>query len=77
MADEKRYKILEQTTSGWFLIDDDAQELTKDECNVRIGKYIDGGQNPSVIKAVLQNDPRYPTLKPRPGYVPGQIPPPT
>ena len=40
MTDEKRYKILEQTTSGWFLIDDNAQELTREVCDVKIREYI-------------------------------------
>ncbi len=71
MTDEKKYKILERVTTGWVLIAADADELSKAECNKKLQEYVDGGQNPGDLKAVLQNDPRYPTEKIDPGYIPG------
>ena len=71
MADDKRWKILERVTSGWVLIAADADELTKSECDKKLKDYVEGGQNPGDLKAVLQEDPRYPTEKIDPGYIPG------
>ena len=71
MADDKKYKILERITTGWVLIAADADELTKENCDRKLQEYVDGGQNPIDLKAVLQDDPRYPTEKIDPGYIPG------
>ena len=35
--DERRYKIMNESTTSWVLIDDKAQNLTKEECD----KWID------------------------------------
>ena len=71
MADAKKYKILERITTGWVLIAADADELSKEDCDRKLQEYVDGGQNPIDLKAVLQEDPRYPTQKIDPGYIPG------
>ena len=71
MTEAKKYKILERITTGWVLIAADADELTKEDCDRKLQEYVDGGQNPIDLKAVLQDDPRYPTEKIDPGYVPG------
>ena len=71
MTDEKKYKILERVTTGWVLIAADADELSKAECNKKLQEYVDGGQIHGYLKAVLQDDPRYPTEKIDPGYIPG------
>ena len=71
MADDKKYKILERITTGWVLIAADADELSKEDCDRKLQEYVDGGQNPIDLKAVLQEDPRYPTEKIDPGYIPG------
>ena len=73
MTDEKKYKILERVTTGWVLIAADADELSKAECNKKLQEYMDGGQNPGDLKAVAQDDPRYPTQKPDPGFIPTNI----
>ena len=70
MADDKRYKILERVTTGWHLISNNADELTKEECDKMLKELVDQGQNPGDLKAVLQEDPRYPTQKPDPGFIP-------
>ena len=70
MAEQKRYKILERVTSGWHLIDARAYDLTKENCDTMLDKFISSGQNPNDLKAVLVDDPRYPTKKPDIGYVP-------
>ena len=71
MADDKKYKILERITTGWHLIANNADELTKEDCDRKLQEYVDSGQNPGDLKAVLQEDPRYPTEKIDPGYIPG------
>jgi len=71
MTEEKKYKILERITTGWVLIAADADELNKEDCDRKLQEYVDSGQNPGDLKAVLQDDPRYPTQKIDPGYIPG------
>ena len=41
MADESRYKILELSTQGWTLVDTDAQNLTRSECDVRLNHILE------------------------------------
>ena len=71
MSEEKRYKILELVTTGYHLIDNHAYNLTKEDCNVMINRYIENGQSPNAIKAVLVDDPRYKNEIPtETGYIP-------
>ena len=73
MADEKRFKILERITTGWHLIANNADNLTKEDCDRMQKDHVDQGQNPRDLKAVLQDDPRYPTVKQDPGYIPQNL----
>ena len=73
MADEKKYKILERVTTGWHLISNNADELTKTECDRMLKELVDQGQNPGDLKAVAQDDPRYPTEKQDKGYIPTNL----
>ena len=71
MSEEKRNKILELVTTGYHLIDNRAYNLTKEDCNVMINRYIENGQSPNAIKAVLVDDPRYKNEIPtETGYIP-------
>ena len=71
MSEEKRYKILELVTTGYHLIDNRAYNLTKEECDVMLNQFMESGQSPNAIKAVLVNDPRYTDEKPsKTGYIP-------
>ena len=73
MADDKRYKILERITTGWHLIANNADDLTKEDCDRMLQDLVNQGQNPGDLKAVLQDDPRFPTEKQDPGYIPTNI----
>ena len=73
MADDKKYKILERITTGWHLIANNADDLTKEDCDRMLKDLVDQGQNPGDLKAVLQDDPRYPTEKQDPGYIPTNL----
>ena len=73
MADDKKYKILERITTGWHLIANNADELTKEECDRMLKELVDQGQNPGDLKAVPQDDPRFPTEKADPGYIPTNL----
>ena len=73
MADEKRYKIMERVTSGWHLIDNFSYDLSKEDCDQKLVGLVNQGQNPNDLKAVLVDDPRYPTDKPDPGFIPQNI----
>ena len=73
MTEEKKYKILERITTGWHLIADNAYDLDKSECDRMLEEFVNQGQNPNDLKAVLMDDPRYPTTKPDPGWVPTNL----
>ena len=73
MTEEKKYKILERVTTGWHLISNNADDLTKAECDNMLQDLVNQGQNPGDLKAVLQDDPRFPTVKQDPGYVPQNL----
>ena len=61
MTMDKRYKIVNESTTGWVLIDNEAQNLTKQECDKWIDDLLMRGANPNYFKVALQNDPNYPT----------------
>ena len=73
MADDKKFKILERVTTGWHLITNNADELTKEDCDRMLQDLVNQGQNPGDLKAVLQDDPRYPTVKQDAGYIPENL----
>ena len=71
MTEEKRYKILELVTTGYHLIDNRAYNLTKEECDAMLNEFVENGQSPNAIKAVLVDDPRYTEEIPtETGYIP-------
>tara|TARA_Y100001963_G_scaffold75567_1_gene104923 strand:- start:797 stop:1024 length:228 start_codon:yes stop_codon:yes gene_type:complete len=72
MAEEqaKEYKIMLNATNGFHLIDDSALHLTREQATEKYWGYVNGGENPDDLKIVWQDDPRYPTLEPRPGFIP-------
>ena len=57
---DRRYKIMNQTTMGWTLIADQAQNLTKEECDKMLDNVLKAGANPQYLKVAAQDDPRYP-----------------
>ncbi len=58
MTEQKLYKIIEQASNGWFLVD---TNLTKEQCNEKLNQVIAAGANPNDLKAVFVDDTRYPT----------------
>ena len=66
----KEYKIMLNASNGLHLIDDSAIHLTRLEAADKWQGYVAGGENPNDLKIVWQDDPRYPTLEPRPGFIP-------
>ena len=69
MAKEKLYKVLELSTQGWSLIENNAQNLNKAQADVKIQESLDSGVAPNRLKVVVQDDPRYPTDV-DPGWLP-------
>ena len=67
---ELKYKIIQQATSGWHLIEDRAQNLTKGQCDRMLKEYIRKGENPNDLRAVLQDDRRFPTKAKSEGWLP-------
>ena len=58
MTEQKLYKIIEQASNGWFLVD---TNLTKEQCNAKLNEVMEGGANPNDLKAGFEDDTRYPT----------------
>ena len=56
---DRRYKVMTETTMGWTLIADEAQNLTKEECDKFLDNAFKAGANPQYIKVVANNDPKY------------------
>tara|TARA_B100000482_G_scaffold180138_1_gene152405 strand:+ start:462 stop:671 length:210 start_codon:yes stop_codon:yes gene_type:complete len=56
---DRRYKVMTETTMGWTLIADEAQNLTKEECDIFLDNALKAGANPQFIKVVANNDPKY------------------
>ena len=56
---DRRYKVMTETTMGWTLIADEAQNLTKEECDTFLNNALKAGANPQFIKVVANNDPKY------------------
>ena len=61
MAKEKLYKVMELSTQGWSLIENNAQNLNKAQADAKIQESLDSGVAPNRLKVVVQDDPRYPT----------------
>ena len=51
---------MNESTTGWVLIDNRANNLTKEECDKWINNLLTAGANPNYFKVVAQDDPRYP-----------------
>ena len=56
---DRRYKVMTQTTMGWTLFADQAQNLTKEECDKFLNNALKAGANPQYIKVVADIDPKY------------------
>ena len=61
MAKEKLYRVMELSTQGWSLVENDAQNLTNEQADKRIQESLASGTAPNRLKIVVQDDPRYPT----------------
>ena len=66
----KEYKIMLNASNGLHLIDDSAIHLTREQAAQKWQQYVAGGEYPNDLRIVWQDDPRYPTLEPRPGFIP-------
>tara|TARA_B100001778_G_scaffold223106_1_gene184987 strand:+ start:231 stop:431 length:201 start_codon:yes stop_codon:yes gene_type:complete len=60
MTEAPRYKLLELSTEGWNLIDKNAQNLTKEECDNWIQKAMNNGVAQNRLKVARNEDTRYP-----------------
>ena len=70
---ELQYKIVQQASNGWHLIEDRAQNLTKGQCDRMLKEYIRKGENPNDLRAVLQDDRRFPTNPKSEGWLPTNL----
>jgi hypothetical protein len=50
------YKIEENFTAGWELIDASAQKLTKEECDQKLRHYLSQGYNPNYLRVVKESE---------------------
>lgn len=49
------YRIEERFTNGWVLIDETAQNLTKEQCDEMLKTYLIQGYNPNTLRAVRED----------------------
>ena len=49
------YRIEELFTNGWELIEENAQKLTKEQCDQLLSHYVDKGVNPNHLRAVYDS----------------------
>ena len=71
MADERRYMILELSTQGWTLIERNAQNLTRAECDKKLQEFVNNGIAPDRLKVAKQGDPKYgENIDPEEGFIP-------
>ena len=50
------YRILRKTTEGWTLADDQAVNLSKEQCDAILQNFVQmEGVNPSELRAVRDN----------------------
>jgi hypothetical protein len=54
--EQRLYKILQQFTNEWELIDPQARKLTKEQCDAMLSYYVLEGVNPNDLRAVVDND---------------------
>jgi len=59
MTEQKLYKILTFNTNGWNLIEDYANNITKEQCDKMLSDFIAEGYNPNKLKAVAVDDIRF------------------
>ena len=55
MTEEPLYRIEEQTTSGWHLVDPRDTGLTKDKAKQRIDELIADEYNPNRLRVVRES----------------------
>ena len=56
MKDKNLYRIEEESTSGWILIDPTAVQLTKDQAVELFRNYMDEGYNPNHMRIRRDQD---------------------
>ena len=54
--EQRLYKILQQFTNEWELIDPQARKLSKEQCDALLNQYVAEGVNPNDLRAVVDND---------------------
>ncbi len=55
--DDRRYKIMNESTTGWVLIDNKAPNLTKQECDKWINDLIIGVAEPRYLGEAAKDKP--------------------
>ena len=61
---EYKLRIEELTTEGWTLIDNKAVNLTKEECDVLLNRYLQSGVTANRLRAVYDVGEPYQTPNP-------------
>ena len=55
MTDNTTYRILRLTTEGWTLADDQAVNLSKEQCDAVLQNYVQmEGVNPSELREIKE-----------------------
>ena len=53
--ENKLYEVRQLTTTGWYLLDQDATNLTKEQCDDKLDEYMSDGISPQRLKVIRLN----------------------
>ena len=57
MSEEKKYRVEELSTNGWHLVNDRAQNMTKEQSDSMLRECLDNGIAPSRLRVRIEGGP--------------------
>ena len=57
MSEEKKYRVEELSTNGWHLVNDRAQNMTKEQSDSMLRECLDDGIAPSRLRVRIEGGP--------------------
>ena len=57
MSEQKLYRIEELSTNDWHLVNGDAKNMTKEQCDAMLRQCLDNGIAPSRLRVRIEGGP--------------------
>ena len=57
MSEQKLYRIEELSTNDWHLVNNEAQKMTKEQCDAMLRQCLDNGIAPSRLRVRIEGGP--------------------